>query len=53
MSITLIGMAGVGKSTLGRILAKNLGFEFIDVDDLIKKKIGSHLQSFIEKNDEK
>ncbi|MBP2029584.1 shikimate kinase [Methanohalophilus levihalophilus] len=48
MSITLIGMAGVGKSTLGRIIAKNLGLEFIDVDELIKKKTGSQLQAFIE-----
>jgi shikimate kinase len=49
MSITLIGMAGVGKSTLGCIVAKNLGFEFIDIDDLIKDQIGSQLHIFIEK----
>ncbi|WP_300607921.1 shikimate kinase [Methanohalophilus sp.] len=42
-------MAGVGKTTLGRIVAKKLGLEFVDVDELIKKKVGSQLQSFIEK----
>lgn len=49
MSITLIGMAGVGKSTLGRIVARNLGLEFVDVDERIKNRVGSQLQSFIEK----
>lgn len=37
MNITLIGMPGSGKSSVGRILAKRLGYRFLDVDPLIVK----------------
>ncbi len=33
--VTLIGMAGAGKSTVGRLVAAGLGFAHLDTDDLI------------------
>lgn len=49
MNITLIGMAGAGKSTIGRALAKHLGYTFIDVDHLIREKTRMPLQTLIDK----
>lgn len=40
MNISLIGMMGSGKTTVGKMLAEELGFEFIDTDLLIIKKEG-------------
>lgn len=47
-SIILIGMAGVGKSTIGKSLAKALGFDFIDLDDYIAEKESRTLQEIID-----
>lgn len=37
-NVVLIGMPGVGKSTAGVILAKVLGFQFVDSDLLIQQR---------------
>jgi shikimate kinase len=42
-NLTLTGMMGVGKSTIGRNLAKKLNYKFIDVDKLIETTEGSSI----------
>jgi shikimate kinase len=50
-NITLIGMPGSGKSTVGIILAKGLSFGFIDTDVLIQINRGKSLQDIIHGSD--
>lgn len=47
-NIVLIGMAGSGKSTVGVVLAKALGLQFVDTDLLIQQKTGEKLQQTID-----
>ena len=44
MNLVLIGMPGSGKSTLGVVVAKILGMDFMDADVFIQKKENMKLQ---------
>jgi shikimate kinase len=48
-NIILIGMPGAGKSTVGVILAKTLGMNFIDTDIVVQEHAGRLLQEMIDK----
>ncbi|MBW2503803.1 MAG: shikimate kinase [Deltaproteobacteria bacterium] len=49
LNITLIGMPGAGKSTVGVVLAKRLGYHFLDTDLLLQAEVGQRLQEIIYK----
>ncbi len=49
-NIVLIGMPGCGKSTVGVLLAKAMGFRFIDTDIVIQNRTGRLLQQIIDED---
>ena len=46
--IALVGLRGAGKSTLGRMLARHLGWPFIELDRLVEEDYGASIPDLIE-----
>ncbi len=47
-NVALLGFMGCGKTTVGRLLAKKLGFSFLDTDSLIEEKSGLSIPQIFE-----
>ena len=48
-SIVLVGMMGVGKTSIGRRLAARINFEFVDADEEIERAAGMTIAEIFEK----
>ena len=51
MKILLFGISCVGKTSVGKILAQNLGYSFYDLDEEIKKATEMSLEEFVNTRD--
>ncbi len=52
MSISLIGLPGSGKSTVGRQLARRLQWSYTDADQVIEQRLGCPIREFFEREGE-
>ena len=52
MNIFLIGFRGTGKTTVGRLLAEKLDWEFIDTDEYLEKKAGKTIRQIFQEGRE-
>jgi len=50
--VAFVGLPGSGKSTVGRQLARRLGWAFLDTDQVIEKRIGLSIREFFEREGE-
>ncbi|CAN5390823.1 shikimate kinase [soil metagenome] len=50
--ITLLGPMGSGKTTVGKVLAETLGYQFVDMDALIEKSAGKKITKIFEEDGE-
>jgi len=49
MNIVLIGMRGSGKTAIGKLLAKRLGKQFIEMDELIVQRLGQTIPEIVQR----
>lgn len=52
MKIVLIGYMGSGKSTIGKLLSKNLNINFIDLDEYIASRLGCSISTLFKEKGE-
>ncbi|HSV69587.1 MAG TPA: shikimate kinase [Methylibium sp.] len=52
VTVSLVGLPGAGKSSVGRHLAKRIGVGFADSDAVIEERIGEPIRSFFEREGE-
>ena len=50
-TIALIGMRGAGKTTVGSLLAKGLGWRFVDSDALVEERLGRSIETLFASGD--
>ncbi|MBA4147906.1 MAG: shikimate kinase [Verrucomicrobia bacterium] len=52
MNLSLIGFMGTGKSSVGRFAADQLGFTFLDTDEMIEERTGKSISQIFSQNGE-
>ena len=52
VNLYLIGMMGVGKTTVGKLIAEEIGYRFIDTDEVIVKAAGKSINEIFAENGE-
>lgn len=52
VNLYLVGMMGVGKTTVGKLLAEEIGYRFIDTDEVIVKAAGKSINEIFAENGE-
>ncbi|MTJ11288.1 shikimate kinase [Anabaena sp. UHCC 0187] len=52
VNLYLIGMMGVGKTTVGKLLAEEIGYRFVDTDEVIVKAAGKSINEIFAENGE-
>lgn len=52
MNVIIVGLMGSGKSTVGRLAAQKLGFEFVDTDQIIVEHTGRRIPLIFEEEGE-
>ncbi|WP_456387240.1 shikimate kinase [Desulfolithobacter sp.] len=48
--IVLTGFRGTGKTSVGRRLARILGYDFLDTDQVLEERLGSTIAAFVQEN---